>query len=210
MHAGSYSRTYEDRTPSPTLVFWLFRVAASCSLYLRHDQQLLCRRAHCLGHVRARSLAGQLGYSPSGFLRSDVSAANANIVTGSLECSADFYFVTPLDLPDFEARLMAMLPGSLPFSPVIDYSRALYSDLPLDVNGTSEKQPEAKARFPAIPTQAWFLPLEPSIEGGHVNFYQTSNVSPALTFRGQQIDSNIALIHWSAGRYPIWVPCYLF
>jgi hypothetical protein len=161
-------------------------------------------------NVRARSLAGQLGYSPSGFLRSDVSAANANIVTGSLECSADFYFVTPLDLPDFEARLMAMLPGSLPFSPVIDYSRALYSDLPLDVNGTSEKQPEAKARFPAIPTQAWFLPLEPSIEGGHVNFYQTSNVSPALTFRGQQIDSNIALIHWSAGRYPIWVPCYLF
>lgn len=59
-------------------------------------------RTSFAAHAAAYELAGELGYTPADFLRSGGYPENVDIITGSAVCSAEFVFVTPLELPDFE------------------------------------------------------------------------------------------------------------
>ena len=45
------------------------------------------------------------------------------------------------------------------------------------------------------------------MESPTVEWFQTAQVPALITFGDRPIDGNIAVIHWSAGRYPIWVWC---
>jgi len=155
----------------------------------------------------AYELAGELGYAPADFLSSRGYPANVNIVTGSSECKAEFVFVTQLELSDFEARLRAAQPGRWISDPGISYLRQIYTDLPLNVNGVSGR-PDAWMTFPRIPSMSWYLAREtPAMESLNVEWYQTAQVPARITYGDRQIGGNIAVIHRSAGRYPIWVWC---
>ena len=158
-------------------------------------------------HEQAIELAQQLGYTPAGFLRSGVEVANVDIFTGSAQCRAELYFVTPLDLSEFEAQLLTAIPGTRPID--MNYSTDLYDSLPLTVDKARSEQLETTGAFPAIIVKLWFLPKERPIpmERSTVFFYQTGQMPARLAFRGREIGGNIAVIRWAAGRHPIWVWC---
>lgn len=156
---------------------------------------------------QAMKLAQQLGLTTDDLLRERIDVANVDIVTGSASCSVVLYFVTSLELPTFEARLLTLKPGTHRINPGTDYLREIYSVLPLTVNGVSGRQPGAKEIFPRIPTVSWFLPGGRSMETDVVDLYQTKQVDATLIFRERHINGNIAVIDWTAGRYPIWVDC---
>ena len=96
--------------PRSCLAWFLWLLGILLSLVLLHN---LYAWAHIFAaQAAAYELAGELGYTPADFLRSRAYHANVNIVTGSAECKAEFVFVTPLELPEFEARLRAAQPGT--------------------------------------------------------------------------------------------------
>jgi hypothetical protein len=193
------------RRPRSCLSYFLWLLGILLIPVLLHN---LYAWAHIFAaHAAAYELAGELGYTPDNFLSSRGYSANVNIVDGSAECSAEFVFVTPLELSDLEARLRAAQPGRWISDPGIRYLRQIYTDLPLNVNGVSGRS-DAWKTFPRIPSMSWSLAREtPAMESLNVDWYQTAQVPARITFGDQQISGNIVLIHRSAGRYPIWVWC---
>jgi hypothetical protein len=191
--------------PRSCLAYFLWLLGILVSLVLLHN---VYAWAHIFAaHAAAYELAGELSYTPADLLLSRADTWNVDIVTGSAECSAEFVFVTPLDLPDFEARLRAAQPGTWRMNAGISYLRQIYADLPLNVNGVNGR-PDAWKTFPRIPAMTWFLSREaPEVESNAVKWYQTAQVPALITFGDRLIDGNIAVIDWSAGRYPFWVWC---
>ena len=160
-----------------------------------------------MARAQAKELAKELGYTQEGFLRNGMEVANVDIFTGSAECRAELYFITPLDLSEFEAKLLIAFPGTIPIFHGLDYRTDLYYSLPLAVAKVSGEESKTVATFPTIPTKIWFLPEERPMEQSTVFFYQTGQVPALLTFGSRQISGNITVIRWAAGRYPIWVWC---
>jgi hypothetical protein len=193
------------RRPRSCLGWFLWPLGILLSLVLLNN---LYAWAHIFAaQGAAYDLAGELGYTPDNYLSSRGYPANVDIITGSAECKAEFVFVTPLDLPDFEARLRTVQPGRWINDPGISYLRQIYADLSLNVNGVSGR-PDAWKTFPRIPSMSWFLAREtPATESLNVDWYQTAQVPARITFGDQQIGGNIVVIHRSAGRYPIWIWC---
>lgn len=147
------------RRPRSCLAYFLWLLGIVLIPVLLHNMYAW---AHIFAaHAAAYELAGELGYAPDDFLSSRGYPANVNIVTGSAECKAEFVFVTPLDLPDFEARLRAAQPGTWRMNAGISYLRQIYADLPLNVNGVSGN-PDAWKTFPRIPAMTWFLSRLPA------------------------------------------------
>ncbi len=193
------------RRPRSCLAYFLWLLGILLIPVLLHNMYAWARMF--AAHAAAYELAGELGYAPDAFLSSRVDTWNVDIVTGSAECSAEFVFVTPLDLPDFEARLRAAQPGTWRMNAGISYLRQIYADLPLSVNGVSGR-PDAWRTFPRIPAMTWFLTRwSAEMDSSAVKWNQTSQVPARITFGERQIDGNIAIIDWSAGRYPIWIWC---
>jgi hypothetical protein len=188
--------------PRSCLGWFFWPLGILLSLVLLHN---LYAWAEIFGaQAAAYELAGELGYTPDDFLSSRVYGWNVNIVTGSAECTAEYVFVTPLDWPDFEARLRAAQPGRwIGMNGRVDYSIEVYYDLPLYVNGVSGSH-DAWMTFPRMPFMSWFLAQEQLLS---VSWYQPAQVPARITFGDRPIDGNIAVIHRSAGRYPIWVWC---
>jgi hypothetical protein len=193
------------RRPRSCLSYFLWLLGILLIPVLLHN---LYAWAHIFAaHAAAYELAGELGYTPDDFLRSRGYPANVDIITGSAVCSAEFVFVTPLDLPDFEARLLAARPETWPIDPGIGYRSDIYADLPLNVNGVSGR-PDAWTTFPRIPSMSWFLArVAAPMQTPTMEWYQTTQVPARITFGDREIDGNIAVISWSAGRYPFWVWC---
>ena len=193
------------RRPRSCLAYFLWLLGILLIPVLLHN---LYAWAHIFAaQAAAYELAGELGYTPDDYLRSRVEKANGDIVTGSAECSAMFVFVTPLELTDFEARLRVAQPGTWRLNPDIRYRKQIYADLPLNVNGGSGR-PDAWMTFPRIPAMTWFLSRgAPAMKSTTVEWFQTAQVPARITFGDRPIDGNIAIIDWSAGRYPIWVLC---
>ena len=193
------------RRPRSCLAYFLWLLGILLIPVLLHNMYAW---AHIFSaHAAAYELAGELGYTPEDFLRSRAEKANGDIVTGSAECSAMFVFVTPLDLPDFEARLLAARPGTKPNNPLITDGRDFYTDLPLNLNGVSGR-PDAWKTFPNLPAKSWFLAREtPAMQTTIVEWFQAAQVPARITFGDRPIDGNITVIRWPAGRYPIWVWC---
>ncbi len=193
------------RRPRSCLAYFLWLLGILLSLVLLNNVYAWVRIF--AAQAAAYELAGELGYAPADFLSSRGYPANVDIITGSAVCTAEFVFVTPLELPEFEARLRAAQPGTTAINPGISYRRDLYDDLPLNVNGVSG-WPDAWKTFPRIPAKSWFLAREaPPMQLPFAEWFQTAQVSARITFGERQIDGNIAVIHWPAGRYPFWVWC---
>jgi hypothetical protein len=193
------------RRPRSCLSYFLWLLGILLIPVLLHNMYAQMRIF--AAHAAAYELAGELGYAPADLLRSGMYHANVDIITGSSVCKAKFVFVTLLDLPDFEARLLAAQPGTRPINPLITDGRDFYTDLPLNVNGVSGRH-DAFMTFPRLPAKLWFLPREaPAMQTPIVEWYQTSQVPAQITFGERPIDGNIAVIRWPAGRYPIWVWC---
>ena len=195
----------KPRRPRSCLAYFLWLLGILLSLVLLNN---VYAWAHIFtAQAAAYNLAGELGYTPDDFLSSRGYPANVNIVTGSAECKAEFVFVTPLELPDFEARLLAAQPGTWRMNAGIDYRKQIYGDLPLNVNGVSGRD-RAWMTFPRIPSMTWFLSrLSAEMDSSAVEWYQTAQVPARITYGDRPIDGNIAVISWPAGRYPIWVWC---
>jgi hypothetical protein len=193
------------RRPRSCLSYFLWLLGILLIPVLLHN---LYAWAHIFAaHAAAYELAGELGYTPDDFLRSRGYPANVDIITGSAVCSAEFVFVTSFDLPDFEARLRAAQPGTWRLNPDIRYRKQIYADLPLNVNGVSGR-PDAWTTFPRIPAMSWFLVREaPPMQTPFAEWFQTAQVPAQITFGDREIDGNIAVISWPAGRYPFWVRC---
>ncbi len=191
--------------PRSCLAYFLWLLGILLSLVLLNN--MYARVRIFAVQAAALELAGKLGYTPADLLRSGMYHANVNIVTGSSVCTTKLVFVTPLGLPDFEARLLAARPGTRPIDPGTTDRRDFYTELPLNVNGVSGK-PDAFLTFPSLPAMSWFLAGEaPPQQSTFVEWFQTAQVPARITFGDRQIDGNIAVIHWPAGRYPIWVWC---
>lgn len=78
---------------------WLLGILLSLALL----NNLYARARIFAAQAAAYELAGELGYTPADILRTGTYPANVDIITGSAVCTTKFVFVTPLDLPDFEA-----------------------------------------------------------------------------------------------------------
>jgi hypothetical protein len=193
------------RRPRSCLAYFLWLLGILLSLVLLNN---IYAWAHIFAaHAAAYELAGELGYTPADFLRSGTYHANVNIITGSSVCTTKLVFVTPLDLPDFEVRLLAARPGTRPINPWTTNGKYIYFDLPLNVNGVSGR-PHAYKTFPRLPAESWYLAGEaPPMQRPYVEWFETSQVPARITFGDRPIDGNIAVIDWSAERYPIWVWC---
>ncbi len=193
------------RRPRSCLAYFLWVFGILLSLVLLNN--LYARVRISAAQAAAYELAGELGYTPADFLSSVMYHANVDIVIGSSVCKTKVVFVTPLDLPDFEARLLAARPGARPLDRFTTDRRDFYTELPLNVNGVSGR-PDAFMTFPDLPAKLWFLARErPAMQTTIVEFFQTSQVPERITFGDRPIDGNIAVIRWAAGRYPIWVLC---
>lgn len=161
-----------------------------------------------LARTQAEELAIELGYTPESFLSQRMQMSNVNIVTGSMLCHTEFYFVTPLEPSEFEERLQQAKPGSLRFDPFPGYRTEIYLHLPLTVNGVEANPFNPwldRDAFTAIPTFSWALPDEFLTGGGVAYLYQTTSVASTLTYGDHPIDGNIAVIRRDAGRFPFWV-----
>ena len=181
----------------------LIALIAFVLLYYGHVQVRIS-----LARTQAEELARELGYTPASFLSRRMSGSNVNIVSGSVLCSTEFYFVTPLEPPEFEERLQQVKPGGRRDIPFPGYRTDIYLHLPLTVDGV-EASPfnpwlDRDALTP-LPTYLWSLPDESLTGGGFVYLYQTRSTASTLTYGGQQIDGNIAVIRRDAGRFPFWV-----
>jgi hypothetical protein len=193
------------RRPRSCLAYFLWLLGILLSLVLLNN---IYAWAHIFAaHAAAYELAGELGYTSDNYLSSRGYPANVDIITGSAVCTTEFVFVTPLELPDFEARLRAAQPGTRPINPGISNRKDLYTELPLNVNGVSGS-PDAWKTFPRLPAKSWFLTREaPPMQTPYAEWFQTAQVPARLTFGDRAVDGNIAVIHWPAGRYPYWVWC---
>ncbi len=126
------------RRPRSCLAYFLWLFGILLSLVLLHN---VYAWAHIFAaQAAAYELAGELGYAPADFLSSRGYPANVDIITGSAVCTAKFVFVTPLELPDFEAQLLAARPGTRRVNPGPSDGRDFYAELPLNVNGLSGSQ----------------------------------------------------------------------
>jgi hypothetical protein len=193
------------RRPRSCLAWFLWLLGILLILALLNN--MYARVRIFAAQAAAYELAGALGYTPADFLLSGMYHANVDIVIGSSVCTTKLVFVTSLGLPDFEARLLAARPGTSRINPWITNGKYLYAELPLNLNGVSGR-PHAYKTFPRLPAESWYLAGEaPSQQTTFVEWYQTAQVPARITFGDRQIDGNIAVIHWPAGRYPIWVWC---
>jgi hypothetical protein len=157
--------------------------------------------------TEAYKLAEELGYTPERLLRSAVHVANVDIITGEATCSVMLYFVTPLDLRTFEARLLKAQPGTSRFVDIVEYQDDIYSLLPLTVNGASVDAWGGSDRIQGIPAMFWDLPGGRSMDASLVSLYLTHQVPATLAFGERPIRGNIAVIDWTAGRHPVWAVC---
>lgn len=66
---------------------------------------------------QAAALARELGYTPEQFIFSKVDVLGSGIVIGPDRCDAELFFATPLTFADFEARLLAVRPGTRRIEP---------------------------------------------------------------------------------------------
>ena len=89
-------------------------------------------------------------------------------------------------------------------NPGVEAMTEIYYNLPLDVDGVSGRSIDAES-FPRLPAVLWFLTPGHGTETSTADLYLTKFTDLRLTYANRQIDGNIAVIRWSAGRYPIWV-----
>ena len=94
--------------PRSCLAYFLWLLGILLSLVLLND--LYAKVRILAAQAAALELAGKLGYTPADLLRSEVYHVNDDILTGSYVCEARLMFVTLLDRPEVEARLLAARP----------------------------------------------------------------------------------------------------
>ena len=92
------------RRPRSCLAYFLWLLGILLSLVLLND--LYAKVRIFAAQAAALELAGKLGYTPADLLRSEVYHINDDILTGSYVCEAEFVFVTMLERPEVEARLL--------------------------------------------------------------------------------------------------------
>ena len=192
------------RRPRSCLAYFLWLLGILLSLVLLND--LYAKVRIFAAQAAALELAGKLGYTPADLLRSEVYHINDDIITGSYVCEAEFVFVTLLERPEVEARLLAARPETWPINSVIGDGRNFYGRLPLNVYDASGRRAYPPFAFAA---KVWWLAPEttPIRQTPIAVWLQTSQVPAPITFEDRPIDGNIAWIRWPAGRYPPWVWC---
>jgi hypothetical protein len=157
--------------------------------------------------TEAYKLAEQLGYTSDDFLRSEVYKTNVDIITGVATCEVQLYFVTPLDLRTFEARLLSAQPGTRRTRPYPSGGADLSSTLPLSIDGVSGDVPGAEDKFQEISTVSWYLPGGRVMDKSVVKLHQIKQIPAKFTIGERRIYDNIAVIEWTAGRHPVWAVC---
>ena len=193
------------RRPRSCLGWFLWPLGILLSLVLLNNLYAWVRIF--AAQAAAYELAGELGYTPDDFLSSGsiqqmwISSPARPSAKQSL-CLSPRWNCLTLKRGCWQRNQEHGL-----IDPGISYRRQIYADLPLNVNGVSGR-PDAWMTFPRIPAMSWFLAGEaPAMQTTIVEWYQTAQVPARITFGDRQIDGNIAVIRWSAGRYPIWVWC---
>ena len=194
------------RRPRSCLGWFLWLLGILLSLVLLNNLYAWARIF--AAQAAAYDLAGELGYTPDDYLRSGMYPTNVYIFTGSAVCKAEFVFVTPLDLPEFEARLLAARPGTWINRPCVLADRTNFYGRPPTQRERCEWRARCLEDVSPLPAMSWFLAREtPATQTPNVEWLQTAQVPARITFGDQPIDGNIVVIHRSAGRYPIWVWC---
>lgn len=175
-----------------------------------------------IARTQAEALARELGYTPDDLLLFRTGINNVSIVTGSAECDAELYFVTPLGFDEFEAKLMQARPGTSvnPGTSEADY----WFYLPVDTYDVNGNKVEDEESLPTALTMTWFVksdqsrlvgyaswPDTPIWSGptvGRAELYQTEEIPLTLKYGERPIVGNVAVITWETERYPIWVVCF--
>lgn len=158
-----------------------------------------------LARMQAEGLARELGYIPGSLLSEKLIQSDIGIVTGSYKCSTKLYFVTSLDLPEFEERLQQAKPRSLRIDPFPSDMTDIYYELPLTVASSDGNESTYNDILTPIPTFWWSLRDTFPIEGGTGYLYQTNLAVSIFKLGEELINDNIAVISYSAGRFPFWV-----
>ena len=161
-----------------------------------------------IARTQAEALARELGYTPDDLLLYRKGFHSADIVSGSSACDAQIFFVTPLGIDEFEAKLMLARPGTRRMNTTAGGSHAIYRDLPLDTYEANGNKLKDRDSLSPVLVMTWFLSkdwLLPTT--GMAQLYQTEQIPMTLKYGERQIVNNIAVIRWPAGRYPIWVRC---
>lgn len=155
--------------------------------------------------MQAEGLAKELDYTPANLLSEWLDHSNINIMTASYLCSSELLFITPLELPEFEERLLQAVPRGLRIDPFPYTSTEIYSDLPLTVTGADGAKITSREALPPITVFWWSLRAKFPTEGGTVYLGQTKSAASTFKYGERLIDGNIAIIQWPAGRFPFWV-----
>lgn len=159
------------------------------------------------------SVAREFGYTPARYLYYERGFYDASIVTGASRCGSELYFVTPLDVSGFRARMDALVPRTMHdewerFSTTVPWPNGDLRGLTL--NGLTDK--EARALKLNGENHYYEVPRfrRGSIRdtfGVDVWLENTAILTGTLTLDGRAIQGNIIQIRGNNGPYPIWVPC---
>jgi hypothetical protein len=158
------------------------------------------------------SVAREFGYTPERYLYYERVSYDASIVTGSSYCGSKLYFVTPLDVPGFKARMDALVPLTMHdewerFSATVPWPTTDIPDLTLDgVRGEEARRAEFEGgRRIEVPT--YERGSVDDVLGVSVQLENTSVLTGKLALNGRPIQGNVIEIRGNIGPYPIWVPC---
>jgi hypothetical protein len=159
------------------------------------------------------AVAQEFGYTPARHLYYTRGAYDISIVSGASRCSATLYFVTPLDVSAFKARLDTLAPRTMHdewerFSTTVPWPSSDIRGLTL--NGFSSEEARAAKlngdnRYYEVPRYR-----RGSIRdalGVDVWLENTAILTGTLAINGQPIHGNIIQIRGNRGSYPFWVSC---
>ena len=191
------------RRPRSCLGWFLWMLGALVIFVLLHNVYAQMRIS--LARMQAEGLARELGYTPASFLRERRDRSNMDMITASYLCSSELFFITPLELPAFEERLLQAVPRALRIDPFPHTRTEIYSDLPLTVIGADGAKITSREALPPITVFWWSLRAKFPTEGGTVYLGQTKSAASTFRYGERMIDGNIAVIQWPAGRFPFWV-----
>lgn len=157
------------------------------------------------------SVAREFGYTPARYLYYERGFYDASIVTGASRCGSEFYFVTPLDVSGFRARMDALVPptrfggsGWGTYARTAPWPTTEIPDLTLDgVRGEEAQRAEFEGGSHRIEVPRYERNFVDDVLGVSVLLDNTTVLTGTLAINGRPIRGNIIQIRGNNGPYPI-------
>ena len=159
------------------------------------------------------AVAQDFGYTPARHLYYTRGAYDISIVSGASRCGATLYFVTPLDVAGFKARLDTLVPRTMHdewerFSTTVPWPSSDIRGLTLNAFSNEEARAaklNGEDHYYEVPRYR-----RGSIRGAlgvDVWLENTAVLTGTLAINCQPIQGNIIQIRGNRGSYPFWVSC---